>query len=202
MPRPDLFLEGLSDALTTARMAMPQYIIMGMSIERIVDSLEEAKAPMHAFEMASGLGLATWHDAAKAALDSFQAKKIALLTPFDTAGHVRAIKVFEQLGYEVVRSVCFNCSNSLDIGHVPSEAKEHVIRQYLANDARAGGSTENVDAIVQCGTNFSLTAVIEKVERDLDVPVLGINQTLLWYSLRECGITEKLEGCGRLFREF
>jgi maleate isomerase len=187
------FLEGLQNALVTAKQAQPLYFIMGMSIEHIVDSLAEIEAHMGAFEAGLGrMGLATWHEAATAALSKFGATRIALLTPFDPSGLDNACQVFTDMGFEVVRSFGFGCQTSVDICHVPSAAKKQAILQFLDGD--------DVDAIVQCGTNFSLLPVIEETEAVIGKPILGINQTLLWYALREAGVTMKLKGAGQLFK--
>lgn len=190
----DAFLNGLKDALAQAKHALPQYLIMGMSIEHIVDNLEGVRKPMDDFEKAAdGLGVALWHDAATAALKKFGAKNIAILSPFDPTGQDYANTVFSELGFNVVRSFGFGCATAVDIGHVPSAAKLKAIEEILAGD--------DIDAVIQCGTNFSLLPVIEDAEKAIGKPVMGINQTLLWYALREAGVDVKLEGVGRLFRE-
>ncbi len=63
-------------------------------------------------------------------------------------------------------------------------------------------SDNNLDAIVQCGTNMSLLNVTEKLEPVLGIPVLGINAVTFWYALRENGFVNPFNGGGRLFREF
>ena len=59
-----------------------------------------------------------------------------------------------------------------------------------------------LDAVVQCGTNMGMTAVAEKLEPRIGIPILGINATLLWYALRESGIQTPVHHAGRLLREF
>jgi maleate isomerase len=49
---------------------------------------------------------------------------------------------------------------------------------------------------------MSLIQVSERLEPVLGIPVIGINAALLWYALRENGISDPLEGAGRLLREF
>jgi len=56
--------------------------------------------------------------------------------------------------------------------------------------------------VVQCGTNMGMTAVVEKLEPQIGIPILGINATLLWYALRESGIQTPVHHAGRLLREF
>jgi maleate isomerase len=64
-----------------------------------------------------------------------------------------------------------------------------------------GRDANRLDAIVECGTNMSTTAVAEKLEPVIGVPILGINATLFWYALRENGFDSALRGAGRLLRE-
>jgi maleate isomerase len=49
---------------------------------------------------------------------------------------------------------------------------------------------------------MSLIQVSERLEPLIGIPVIGINAALLWYALREHGISEPLHGAGRLLREF
>ena len=60
----------------------------------------------------------------------------------------------------------------------------------------------DVDAIAVCGTNLATLALAEKLEPELDIPIVGINATLLWYALRENGITAPLLGSSRLLQAF
>ncbi|MGB0572926.1 MAG: hypothetical protein ACPGQM_12870 [Alphaproteobacteria bacterium] len=39
------------------------------------------------------------------------------------------------------------------------------------------------------------------METKLEKPFLSVNQTTYWYALRTHGITDPIEGCGRLPRE-
>ncbi len=55
---------------------------------------------------------------------------------------------------------------------------------------------------MQYGTNMSMTAVTEKLEPQLGIPILGINATILWYALRENGFSAPVQHAGRLLREF
>jgi maleate isomerase len=190
------FLGGLKAAVDAALLAQPEYMIMGMSLEHILAGIEQVRAPVVEIEAYSGLSWATWHDAIQAALGRYGAKRIGILTPFDRNGNASATQMFEELGFEVVSSVGFSCANALHIAHVPDWAKEKAILELLANDEN------ELDAVVQCGTNMSLIDVTEKLEPVLGIPILGINAVTFWYALRENGFQGALMGAGRLFREF
>jgi maleate isomerase len=131
-----------------------------------------------------------------AALKKFGARRIGLLTPFDKKGNESATRMFEELGFEVVASVGFSCANALHIAHIPDSAKEKAILELLATEEN------QLDAIVQCGTNMSLLDVSERLEPVIGIPILGVNAVLFWYALRENGFNDPLAGGGRLLREF
>ena len=190
------FLGGLKAAVDTARMAEPEYMILGMSLEHVVNGLESIKAPLAAVEAESGLGWAATHEAMPAALRKFGARRIGLLSPFDKKGNEHATRMFEDLGFEVVASVGFSCANALHIAHIPDSAKEKAILELLATEEN------QLDAIVQCGTNMSLLDVTEKLEPVVGIPILGVNAVLFWYALRENGFVGPLTGAGRLLQEF
>jgi maleate isomerase len=190
------FLGGLRSAVDAASLAQPQYMIMGMSLEHILGGIKEIRAPMVDIEAYSGLSWATWHDAIEAALGKYGAKRIGILTPFDKKGNEFATQMFEELGFKVISSVGFSCANALHIAHVPDWAKEKAILELLATDKN------ELDAVVQCGTNMSLLDVTEKLEPVIGIPILGINTVTFWYALRENGFESALLGAGRLLREF
>lgn len=179
-----------------ALLAEPQYMIMGMSLEHIIRGIEEIRAPMVDIEAYSGLSWATWHDAISSALWKYEAKRIGIMTPFDKKGNESATQMFEDLGYEVVSSVGFSCSNALHIAHIPDWAKEKAILELLVTNEN------ELDAVVQCGTNMSLIDVTEKLEPVIGIPILGINAVTFWYALRENGFESPLVVGGRLLQEF
>lgn len=190
------FLDGLRSAVDMALLAEPQYMIMGMSLEHIIRGIEEIRAPMVDIEAYSGLSWATWHDAISSALGKYEAKRIGIMTPFDKKGNESATQMFEDLGYEVVSSVGFSCSNALHIAHIPDWAKEKAILELLVTNEN------ELDAVVQCGTNMSLIDVTEKLEPVIGIPILGINAVTFWYALRENWFESPLVGGGRLLQEF
>ncbi len=100
------------------------------------------------------------------------------------------------MGYEVVTTFGFDCTNLNDIAHIPDAAKEEAILKYLATPAN------RLDAVVQLGTNMSMIHVAEKLEAKIGIPILGINAVTFWYALRENGFSDPLNKSGRLLREF
>jgi maleate isomerase len=61
---------------------------------------------------------------------------------------------------------------------------------------------DDIDAILQVGTNLANGAVAAEAERWLGKPVLAMNVVTYWDALRRCGIEDRVYGCGRILEEF
>jgi maleate isomerase len=189
------FIGNLRNAVELALLANPQRLIMGMSLEHILHGLPAIERTMDEVKAMAPLPWTTWHESAAAALRSVGARRIGLLTPFDATGNQNATRLFEDLGYTVVAAVGFSCMQAAHIAHVPEWAKEKALFELLATPRN------RIDAVVQCGTNMSLSQVAERLEPMLGIPILGINAVTFWHALREAGIGVPLHGGGRLLRE-
>jgi maleate isomerase len=190
------FLGGIKTSVESGLLACPQYFIMGCSLEHMLVGLDAIRANMAEVETYSPLSWASWHEAVQAAFRCYRVKRVGILTPWEQLGNASAVRMFEDMGVEVVASVGLSCANIQQIAHIPNEAKEKAVLELLATKAN------KLDAIVQCGTNMSMTAVTEKLEPQLGIPILGINATILWYALRENGFSAPVQHAGRLLREF
>ena len=190
------FLGGIKNSVDSGLLARPQYFIMGCSLEHMLVGLDAIRANMAEVETYSPLSWASWHEAVQAALHCYRVKRIGILTPWETLGNTSAIRMYEDMGVEVAASVGLSCAHIQHIAHLPDAAKEKAVLELLAT------KENKLDAVVQCGTNMSMTAVMEKLEPRIGIPIFGINATLLWYALRENGFTAPVQHAGRLLREF
>ena len=76
----------------------------------------------------------------------------------------------------------------------------HVCEREL-RDAIVEVNGPNVDAVIQVGTNLAMARLAGIAEFWLDKPVLAINTCIYWWSLRQNGIDDKIEGFGSLLLE-
>ena len=96
---------------------------------------------------------------------------------------------FDDLGIDVQRIHGLRCPSPTAIAHVTEAA----LRQAV-NDLDG----EDIDAIVQVGTNlcFAETAARETALRGK--PVIAINTATFWSALRSAGIADQFDGFGPL----
>ena len=57
---------------------------------------------------------------------------------------------------------------------------------------------DDVDAVLQVGTNLCMLELAPRLEAELDKPVIAINAATYWHALRHNGIEDRKPGFGRL----
>lgn len=169
------------------------YMVMGMSAETFWGGMEGNREFIRNIKQWSGLDVATGAEACERALNLFNVKKIGVVTPYQPIGDENVIKFFNEIGVKVVRIKGLKCPTAVSIAHVSEEELRQALLEVDGDD---------VDALVQAGTNLSMVGLADEAERWLGKPVIAINAATWWMALRENGIKDKVYGCGRLLREF
>jgi maleate isomerase len=174
--------------------AKVNHIMLGMSAETFwggVEGAEQFESSIR--EHIGDLGLTTGATAMREALDSFGAKSISVLTPYPSVGDENVRRYFTEIGYDVKHIMGLNRPSATSIAETP-------IKDVLAAINEIDG--DDVDAIVQCGTNLSTVDVFPTLEHILEKPLIPINVATVWHALRACGVEDKVTGKGRLLEEF
>jgi maleate isomerase len=171
----------------------PDYMVMGMSAETFWEGVEGNRRFKQEITDLSGLDVATGAEACERALGLFNVKRIGVVTPYQPVGDKNVVRFFNELGFDVGAIKGLRCPTAVAIAHV----REEELRQALVEV-----NSDDVDALVQVGTNLSMVRLADEAERWLGKPVISINAATWWMALRDNGMDEKLYGCGRLLREF
>jgi maleate isomerase len=108
-------------------------------------------------------------------------------------GDRQVVRFFTDCGFEVVRIKGLKCPSPVQIAHVSEETLRDAIIELNGQD---------VDAIVQVGTNLAMARVAAMAEFWLGKPVVAINTATYWWALRQNGITDRVEGFGALLERF
>ncbi len=135
------------------------------------------------------VNITTGASACDAALIHLQAAKIALLTPYPVNAERETRTFFDEAGYDVVRVHDLRCRDAESIAEITDTQLLDAI-QILAGD--------DIDAIVQVGTNLNVVSHIESLEESAQVPIVAINAASLWHAARSAGITHQLTTTGML----
>ena len=191
------FLDLIRDTIPTAvhdiMTCKPDHILMGMSAETFWGGKEgNAAFSDRVRAIAGDIGVTSGAAACNAALERLDISKIACLTPYQPAADEQVYGYFTECGYEVKRVRGLRCDSATSIADVTPDTLVEVLKEIDGDD---------IDAIVQCGTNLSMVEVADQAERWLGKPVLAINAICLWHALRTLGIADQFVGHGMMLRE-
>ncbi len=181
---------GISNVLS----AKITHLMLGMSAETFWGGMQGNIEFENDIQSQIGeLGLTTGAAACRDALQLFGAKRISVITPYPPVGDDNVRRFFSEIGFEVKHIAGLNRPSATAIA-------ETTIKQVVEAVKAVDG--EDVDAIIQCGTNLSTVDLFPTLEHWLEKPMLPINVATIWHALRACGIHDQIIGKGRLLEEF
>ncbi len=187
--------ENVIDAVRSVMTCSPDYLVMGMSAITFYGGIKGADEFIKKVEDESGIKISVGSHSTAAALNAYNGiKRIAFVSPYYPVANAEVKKFFEESGFEVFRDVCLQCPTWTAIAEEPEDKLRKVLRDDLDGD--------DVDAIVQVGTNLSMVHLAAEAEVWLGKPVIAINTATYWHALRANGIDDQIEGFGRLMSEF
>lgn len=182
------------DAVRSVMTCAPDYLIMGMSAVTFFDGMAGADRFVREVEAESGIRISVGSHACAEALRRYGGvRRLAVLSPYWPAMNTEVARYFGDAGFSVVRDVALRCTSWLAIAEVTEAQLRNVLRELDGDD---------VDAIVQVGTNLSMVRLAAAAELWLGKPVIAINAATYWYALRAAGIKDRMPGFGRLLEEF
>ena len=185
--------QGLRDALT----CKPDHVIFGYSAETFWDGKERSDREFRKYnDIAREVAGCDITFGAQAIMDALacypNVKRIAAVTPYMPVGDGMVVKFMADIGYEVVR-IKGHCSpGPVEIAFEPFGKTRQLVREVDGDD---------VDLILQAGTNLYFVELAAQLERELGKPVLAINAVTLWHALRNNDIPDRIPGFGSLMAE-
>ncbi len=172
----------------------PDYLVMGMSAVTFYGGAEGAQKWRENIEAEAGLKLCTGSQSLIEAFNAYGGiKKIAVISPYYPSANAQVSQFMADHGIEVVRDECLRCPSWTSIAQVPVSTLRNELRSLDGDD---------VDALVQVGTNLSMVELAAAAEMYLGKPVIAINTATYWNALRQNGITDQKDGFGRLMSDF
>ncbi|MPS67968.1 MAG: arylmalonate decarboxylase [Novosphingobium sp.] len=185
--------ENTLDAVRSVMTCKPDYLVLGMSAITFYGGVEGSRKWKRQVEELAGVGASTGAESVAAALHAYGAKTVSFVSPYYPVANAEVRNFLEESGFTVKRDVPLECRRWTDIAKVGPDRLRKVIEELDGDD---------VDAIVQVGTNLSMVDLAAEYEAKLGKPVIAINTATYWHALRAQGIADRIEGMGRLLAEY
>lgn len=177
------------DAIDVLRTCEMDYMIMGMSAATFWNGREGAAQYIKMMEERAQVRVSCGSFGTEAALNLYKAKRIAFLSPYFEVANKEVRRFYSDCGFTVVRDICLERPSPVQIAHTTDEICRQTLKKLDGDD---------VDAIVQVGTNLSMIRLAAAAEVFLGKPVIAINTATYWHALRAQGINDKVAGLGNL----
>lgn len=186
--------ESVTRAAADLAYARPDVVMYGCTSGSFLDGFGNEAKLAERITGQIGVPAFTTSTAVLEALRAVGARRVFMVTPYPEEMNAHEVKFLAHHGFEVPAYDSFRCAVSEDIKAIDSE---EVAALVLRNRAAIAGC----DALFVSCTNLLVLDQIERLEAELDVPVVTSNQASLWAALRRLGVATEDVACGRLFRQ-
>jgi maleate isomerase len=172
--RPGERLDVVAFGCTSASMVLGE--------DRVIERIREARP---------NAACTTPVTAARVALNSLKAERIALLTPYMRKINESMRDYLVARGVNVVRMGSFEHSNDNEVARIDAKSVRKAILEL--------GKHDDVDAVFVSCTSLRLADQVALIENELGKPVTSSNHAMAWHALRLGGVKDELPQFGRLF---
>jgi maleate cis-trans isomerase len=136
------------------------------------------------------------------AMQRLQLKRVVMLSPFNDADSEKLASYISHAGIEVAAWDCIlNHSVGATGNFMYDMATLPLSTVYRAARDLYRKHRGEVDGIWLTGAAMPTVGAVRSIENDTGVPVVSSMQAMFWAGLRLCGITERINGFGRLLME-
>jgi maleate isomerase len=129
-----------------------------------------------------------------AAAKALGCRKAVVAQPYAHSDTDRIAGYADHFGCEVLGATGWG-SPFNQIGRIPQNAAVELGRKLMHNHPDA-------DTIMLPSPHWPTAHAIDVLEREFGVNVVAAHQAIVWDALRRCGVKDRIEGFGRLLREF
>jgi maleate cis-trans isomerase len=182
------------DAIRKLKQAGADVVMLGGNPINVAHGGTDLKEFQEGLSKEIGIPVLTSHVAQKQGFAVLGSKKVATIHPYESLHNERHDRQMRELGCEPVVTIA--CEYSLmGLGSVPTEYAFRLAKKLKTEHPEA-------DTVHLASAHWATAHAIEQIERELKVDVLTSQQALFWASIRAAGIDDKIQGYGRLLRDF
>lgn len=183
----------LNVAHALARAGIDIMVFGGLPIN-VSRGFKNADDMARATEDEIGVPVVTSMSSQRDALGQLGSKKVGILQPYDDSHGPRHEKYIREYGLEPVGWTCLN-TTFIELGQMDAEQVLETGRTFCAEHPE-------MDTLYMFCPHYAVIDTIEPLEQEFGVTVMTSLQAIVWNALRRCGVDDRIEGYGRLFREF
>ena len=169
-------------------------VVLGGALVNLSRGDDEAAALMRTLEAELGVKVSTSAAAQEKAVRTLGCRNVVIAHPYGPGESARQSGYAERFGCKVLG--CAGWGSTLaEFGRIPRDAALQMGRALMREHPQA-------DAILLPSPHWPTIEAIAPLEREFGVSVVTALQAAVWDALRLVGIVDRIDGYGRLLREF
>ena len=171
----------------------PLALAIGLTTDAGAGGVDKLAQRCEALSSHLGIPVCNASIATQQGLQAIGARRIAVITPFNTEIDQQVKSNIEAGGFEVIAIKGTAAPSLPEICATPLDQISALVHQLADSDC---------DAIAQIGTALPVVGLIESLEAETGKPIVACNAAVYWQTLRAIGITDPVAGFGRLLSEY
>jgi len=183
----------LNVAHAMARAGVDLFCFGGLPINAsrgFANAAEMAKAT----EQEIGIPVITSLSSQLDALRVLGSRRVGIVQPYDDSHGERHMAYIREMGLEPVGWVSLG-TTFIRLGQMDEEIVLDAARLLCR-------AHPEMDTVYMFCPHYAVINTIETLEREFGVTVMTSLQAIVWNALRRCGVDDRIDGYGRLLREF
>ena len=155
---------------------------------------DNAEQLIHDLEAELGIKVSTSQSAQAKAIAALGCKRAVVAQPYATTETERIAGYGRDFGCEILGATGWGSAFN-QIGRIPISAAFEMARDLMR-------AHPDADSILFPSPHWPVIGAIEPLEREFGVSVMTALQAIVWDALRRVGVNDRIEGYGRLLRQF
>jgi maleate isomerase len=160
---------GTQEAIRALAPLQPRLIVLGLSGSPFGKGVEGHDVWKHELETIAGVPVVTLADAILAEASRRRLNRVGLLTPFPPPGNAAVTEYLGESGIEVAAVSGLDARGTDQIACIPQETLRDAVYALF---------NEELDGILQIGTNLDFVQVAREAEAQTGTPVIAANAAL------------------------
>jgi maleate isomerase len=169
-------------------------VVLGGVPINLARGYDNAQSMIRDLEAELGIKVATSASCQAKAAAVLGCRRVVVAQPYEATETDRIAGYARHLGCEVLGATAWGSAFN-QIGRIPPEAALEMGRRLMRQHGQA-------DTILFPSPHWPTIGAIEPLEREFGVNVMTSLQAIVWHALRSVGVNDRIEGYGRLFRDF
>ena len=183
------YLDSLPSATRALASVRPDLVVLSHTAVSYLTGFGDEPALLDRFASLAGTRVMTAAGAILAALRHLGVRRLALATPYPETISAAGRAYWQEAGFDIVAH-----RRLPGVTNIYDETEERAYMLGLDADV------PNADAVLISGTGLPTAGIVQRLEDELDKPVVTSQVATLWQALRTLDVQDPVPGYGRLLR--